>query len=63
LTNVRLSWFSAANETFNISIPWITMKNIKKKDMKNGASMIIESRQSSGGYIVGYQSPEIIKIL
>jgi len=30
------------------------MKNIKKKDMKNGASMIIETRTCAGGYIVGY---------
>jgi hypothetical protein len=30
------------------------MKSIKKKDIKNGASMIIESRASAGGYIVGY---------
>lgn len=30
------------------------MKNIKKKDLKSGPSMIIESRACAGGYIVGY---------
>ncbi len=38
------------------------MKSIRKKDIKVGPSLIIETKTSSGGYIVGYRGPDIDKI-
>ncbi len=47
-------WFALNNESFNISIPWIQIKLIKKRDLKVGPALIIETLEASGGYIVGY---------
>jgi Bardet-Biedl syndrome 5 protein len=63
LTNVRLVWFSISNDNFNISIPWLQIKQMKKRDLKNGSAIIIETWPLGGGYIVGYQSDQLDTIL
>jgi hypothetical protein len=63
LTNVRLAWFAINNEAFNISIPWICIKAIKRKDVKGVPSMIVETKGQAGGYIVGYRGPDVEKVL
>ncbi|CAD8122919.1 unnamed protein product [Paramecium sonneborni] len=58
-TNVRFVWFSATNDLFNISIPWIAVKKIAKKTTKGLYTMIVETHQDFGGYFVGYRNNEI----
>ncbi|CAK64692.1 unnamed protein product (macronuclear) [Paramecium tetraurelia] len=55
-TNVRFVWYSATNDLFNISIPWIAVKKISKKTTKGLYTMIIETYQEFGGYYVGYRN-------
>lgn len=43
LTNIRLIFYSTVNDRFNISLPWIQVKNIKVKDSKFGKSVLIET--------------------
>lgn len=44
MTNVRLVWYSNTVDRFNVSLPWIQMKNIKSKDNnKAGKSVMIET--------------------
>ncbi|CAD8205950.1 unnamed protein product [Paramecium pentaurelia] len=58
-TNVRFVWYSATNDLFNISIPWIAVKKISKKTTKGLYTMIIETYSEFGGYFVGYRNIEI----
>ncbi|CAK68129.1 unnamed protein product (macronuclear) [Paramecium tetraurelia] len=58
-TNVRFVWYSATNDLFNISIPWIAVKKISKKTTKGFYTMIVETYQEFGGYFVGYRNNEI----
>ncbi|EGR28877.1 hypothetical protein IMG5_167300 [Ichthyophthirius multifiliis] len=59
LTNVRLAWFAEKNESLNISIPWILIKNLLKKQLKVGLSLVVEINEFSGGYSIGYYSDQI----
>lgn len=58
-TNIRLIWFSITDEGFNISIPYIQIKSIKKKDSKFGLALVIETSAISGGYLLGFQADSL----
>ncbi|CAG2162505.1 unnamed protein product [Oppiella nova] len=55
LTNVRVVWHANMNELFNISLPYIQINTIKVRESKFGVALVIESTESSGGYVLGFR--------
>lgn len=55
ITNVRVVWFASLAENFNVSIPYLQIKNIAVRNSKFGQAMVIETTPSSGGYILGFR--------
>lgn len=55
ITNIRVVWHANLAENFNVSIPYIQMKQVKVKDSKFGYALVIETSVRSGGYILGFR--------
>lgn len=55
MTNVRIVWFANLAEGFNVSLPWIQVKNIKIRESKFGTALVLETSDFSGGYILGFR--------
>ncbi|XP_076471311.1 BBSome complex member BBS5-like [Babylonia areolata] len=55
ITNVRLVWHANINESFNVSIPYLQMKNVKIRDSKFGVALVVETSVMSGGYVLGFR--------
>ena len=55
LTNIRVVWHANMNELFNISLPYIQINNIKVRESKFGVALVLESTESSGGYVLGFR--------
>lgn len=55
VTNVRLVWFANLSENFNVSVPYIQIKVIKKRESKHGTALVVETSQLSGNYVLGFQ--------
>ena len=55
LTNIRIVWHANMNELFNISLPYVQISNIKIRESKFGVALVIESTESSGGYVLGFR--------
>ena len=63
LTNIRFVWYSSLAPNFNLSIPYIQMKAIKKKDTKFGHSMVVETFAKSGNLVIGFQHEQLDLLL
>merc|ERR1712037_292700 len=59
ITNVRTVWFAVLAENFNVSIPYLQMKNINVRNSKFGQALVIETTSSSGGYILGFRADPV----
>ncbi|CAE1323438.1 BBS5 [Acanthosepion pharaonis] len=55
ITNIRVVWNATMNESFNVSIPYLQMKNLKIRDSKFGIALVIESSSQSGSYVLGFR--------
>ena len=55
VTNIRLVWHANLAENFNVSIPYLQIKNIKVRDSKFGHALVVETSTRSGGYILGFR--------
>jgi len=55
LTNVRIVWFASFSEQYNVSLPWIQIKSVRIRESKYGISLVIESSDFSGAYILGFR--------
>lgn len=55
ITNIRLVWHANMNELFNISIPYIQMVSLKVRESKFGMALVVESTETSGGYVLGFK--------
>ncbi|XP_037093681.1 Bardet-Biedl syndrome 5 protein homolog [Pollicipes pollicipes] len=55
ITNVRLVWFANMNEQFNMSLPYLQMDSVRTRDSKFGPALVVESTESSGGYVLGFR--------
>ncbi|XP_046920687.2 Bardet-Biedl syndrome 5 protein [Dermatophagoides farinae] len=62
LTNIRIVWHANINELFNISLPFIQIRNIKVRDSKFGIALVIESSELSGGYVLGFRVDPVDKL-
>ncbi|KAG7309428.1 hypothetical protein JYU34_005397 [Plutella xylostella] len=56
VSNVRVVWHADVNDAFNVSMPYITIENISIRDSKFGEALVIVTRQSSGGYVLGFRA-------
>jgi len=59
VTNVRVVWFANLAENFNVSVPYIQIKVIKKRESKFGPALVIETSGQSGGYVLGFQCDQL----
>ncbi|XP_058889685.1 Bardet-Biedl syndrome 5 protein homolog isoform X4 [Acipenser ruthenus] len=50
------------NDSFNVSIPYLQIRSIKIRDSKFGLSLVIESSQQSGGYVLGFKIDPLEKL-
>lgn len=56
VTNVRLVWHANLAENFNVSIPYLQIKNVRvRDDTKFGHALVIETTAQSGGYTLGFR--------
>eukprot|EP00698_Gefionella_okellyi_P008199 TRINITY_DN2020_c0_g1_i1.p1 TRINITY_DN2020_c0_g1~~TRINITY_DN2020_c0_g1_i1.p1 ORF type:complete len:351 (-),score=66.28 TRINITY_DN2020_c0_g1_i1:1493-2545(-) len=54
VTNARVVWFANLAENFNVSIPYLQMKQIRVRQSKFGPALVIETTAVSGGFILGF---------
>lgn len=55
VTNLRIIWHANVNELFNLSLPYIQVSGIKVRESKFGPALVIESSESSGAYVLGFE--------
>lgn len=55
LTNLRLVWFAAFAENFNVSVPYIRIETVEEADSKFGRVLVVEVVQSAGGFLLGFR--------
>ena len=55
VTNVRLVWHANLAQNFNVSIPYMQMKDIRIRTSKFGPALVVETSPKSGGYILGFR--------
>lgn len=55
ITNIRLVWFADANESFNISLPYIQVVNLRIRESKYGLALVIQTGQNAGNYVLGFR--------
>ena len=55
ITNVRLVWHANLAQNFNVSIPYMQMKDIRIRQSKFGPALVVETSPKSGGYILGFR--------
>ncbi|OWR48509.1 putative Bardet-Biedl syndrome 5 [Danaus plexippus plexippus] len=56
ISNVRIVWYADINESFNVSMPYITIESITVRDSKFGDALVIATRPSCGGYVLGFRA-------
>lgn len=54
--------FANLAENFNVSIPFLQIKNIKVRDSKFGKALVIETTPGSGGYVLGFRIDPLEKL-
>ncbi|CAG9335328.1 unnamed protein product [Blepharisma stoltei] len=62
ISNIRVVWFANLAESFNVSLPHIQIKGIKKKDSQVGQALILEATKISGNHILGFRTERIDEI-
>ena len=62
ITSVRIVWHANMNEMFNLSLPYIQVSSVRIRDSKFGKALVIESSESSGGYVLGFRIDPLAKL-
>eukprot|EP01041_Mallomonas_annulata_P010263 gene10263-21412_t len=55
MTNVRLVWHANLATNFNVSLPYMQIKNIRIRESKFGPALVVETFARAGGYILGFR--------
>ncbi|XP_017873576.1 PREDICTED: Bardet-Biedl syndrome 5 protein homolog [Drosophila arizonae] len=55
VTNIRLVWYADANETFNISLPYLQIESLRIRESKYGPALVIQTAETGGGYVLGFR--------
>lgn len=62
VTTIRIVWHANMNELFNLSLPYLQVNAIRIRDSKFGKALVIESSESSGGYVLGFRIDPMTKL-
>ena len=62
ITSIRVVWHANMNENFNLSLPFLQVNAIRIRDSKFGKALVIESSESSGGYVLGFRIDPLTKL-
>lgn len=55
ITNIRLVWYADSNDSFNISLPFMQMVNLRIRESKYGLALVIQTAQTAGNYVLGFR--------
>jgi len=55
MTNVRIVWHAHTAANFNVSIPYMQIRNLRLRESKFGRALVIETFKAAGGYILGFR--------
>jgi len=55
VTNIRIVWHANVNELFNLSLPYVQISSVRVRESKFGLALVIESTETSGGYVLGFR--------
>ncbi|CAG9467593.1 unnamed protein product [Pedinophyceae sp. YPF-701] len=55
VTNLRVIWFAQHNESFNVSMPYITLLSVRVRSSKFGQALVLEATPRGGGYLLGFR--------
>ena len=61
-TNVRVVWYAQLTESFNVSVPWVQMKQIRVKESKYGTALVLHTSEFSGAYVLGFRVEDVVGI-
>lgn len=62
ITNIRIVWFADINETFNISLPFMQIMNIRLRESKYGPALVLTTIDTGGSYVLGFRIDPIEKL-
>nr|XP_013117706.1 unnamed protein product [Stomoxys calcitrans] len=62
VTNIRVVWYADANDTFNISLPYMQIANIRIRESKYGPALVIQTAETGGGYVLGFRIDPIERL-
>ncbi|KAL7031990.1 hypothetical protein ACKWTF_007191 [Chironomus riparius] len=48
ITNIRLVWYADANESFNISLPYMQITSVRMRESKYGLALVIQTASTAG---------------
>jgi len=57
-TNVRLVWFAATSDAYNISVPYVRFLRVRVRASRHGHTLVIDTRPPPGqtaGYVLGFK--------
>ena len=55
ITNVRIVWYANLAMNFNVSIPYIQIRNIRIKNSKFGTALVLDVHRAGGGFVLGFR--------
>jgi len=55
ITNIRCVWHAIDNESFNVSIPYIQISEVKLKSTQYGNALVLQTFSRTGGYLLGFR--------
>jgi Bardet-Biedl syndrome 5 protein len=55
ITNIRLVWYADANESFNISLPYMQIVSVRMRESKYGLALVIQTAHTAGNYVLGFR--------
>jgi len=56
ISNIRIAWFATMAESYNVSLPYVQIRSIKKKESGNQQLVIIEISKLCGNYTLVFRS-------
>ncbi|XP_058802061.1 Bardet-Biedl syndrome 5 protein homolog [Phymastichus coffea] len=62
VTNIRIVWYAEMNQQFNVSMPYLTIANMNVRNSKFGPTLVINSTEASGSYILGFRVDPVSKL-
>jgi len=57
-TNIRIAWYSTSLDNYNLSLPWIHIRNMKTKESKHGLLVVMETDKYSGQQTFAFKFQE-----